>query len=78
MEVFSHLEINGIKSIRQVCRAFNLTASRFLLSRVYISTQSKDLEVLLAISEHGAFANQVKEIVYYAPHFTSVNIDQYL
>lgn len=77
---FLFLNKGEIKTTRQVCKAFNVAASPFLIPSTWISTQRRDWDVLEAISQHSIFSKSVREIVYdtsyYEPHDANT-IDKY-
>ena len=53
-----------IKAARQVCKAFNYAASPFLIPTIFLSSSTRDLEALKAISRHPVFSKHVVELVY--------------
>jgi len=64
IDIFHHVALNNIKSIRQVCKAFNFAASQFLITRVFLSPLKADQVVLTAIAQHPIFSKRVQELVY--------------
>ncbi|KAI9700844.1 MAG: hypothetical protein M1836_002213 [Candelina mexicana] len=69
IEIFKYLPRKDIKSTRLVCKEFQYASSQFLIDRVYLSGQTKQIEALTAVSRHPIFRNYVREIVYDAAHF---------
>jgi len=63
IDIFHHVALNNIKSIRQVCKAFNFAASQFLITRVFLSPLKADQVVLTAIAQHPIFSKRVQELV---------------
>ncbi|OJD19495.1 hypothetical protein AJ78_00564 [Emergomyces pasteurianus Ep9510] len=61
--IFDYLPNRDLKNVRLTCR-FLYTVTPLTLSRVFISSFKRDLDVLRSIAEHPVFSQQVTEIVW--------------
>lgn len=74
--IFSYPSQSDIKSVRQVCRAFDDCAREHLaVDRVYVSYHKKNLERLTAISRHEYFRKKVRILVYDCSELTEREIE---
>ena len=62
--IFQRLRTRDIKSVRLVCGSFNVAASRYLVDRIYLSSSTRDLNTIDAISKHATFSKCVTQVVF--------------
>ena len=60
----SYLGVSDIKNLRLVSPNFNVAASPYLFSRIYISSHSLDLYVFRKVTAQPLFRNSIRELVW--------------
>ena len=64
LSITQHLPVKDIQNVRLTCKELEAVASRFLLTKLWISPDSKDQQKMLAVSQHPVFSHTIEEISY--------------
>ena len=80
LSVLTNLSGKDLKSARLVCQSWSILAITKLFRCVYLSSRSKDLEVINQITSHEHLRRAAKELIYDSSVFeesAATNIDDY-
>lgn len=69
LKVFAHLDKQGLKSVRLVCKNFADLASESLFENVKISPSKRDMELFTSITQNESFARCVRTFTYDVSQF---------
>lgn len=72
--ICSHLQVPDIQNTRLTCRLLDEAASPYLINRVWLSSDSRDQDLLAAISKHSIIGRHARKITYDATIYESAMI----